>query len=165
MSRTIQTVFTAALLLVPFASAQTPAAPPVAQVPGAAPVGWTNAALATASYALHEPVWEGGTGLVSEEQRQGILRAMKNDSGQAITRRYPAVRWVAPGTPGAVKVTPVIVAPGALLPWATLGVRLDLELPTGSRVSLRENFSLLTLWQQGPQAANYAYDQLARQLP
>lgn len=173
MTKTASALFLAALVLaVPTGLAAPAPAPapvtapaPAPQPAQTAPAGWTNAALASATYAVQEPVWEGGAALVSEEQRQGILRAMKNDSGQAIVRRYPAARLVEAGAAGAVRATPVIVAPNALLPWSTLGVRLDLELPGGAKVSLRENFGLLTLWQQGPEAANFAFNQLVRQLP
>ena len=192
MSRTLKTTLLAALLT-GAASAQpvtpaTPATPaaPTQQAPGQTRADqnkagqdkpgqskpgqptaaeWTAQALGNASYAISEPVWEGSTSLVSAEQRAGIVAALRRDSEGALKRRYPQATFVPAGTPGAVKVTPAIVAPGALVPWAKMTVRLDVELPSGNRASLGESFGLLTLWQQGAEAANYAFDQLARQLP
>ena len=90
-----------------------------------------------------EPVWEGSAALVSAEQRSGIVSALRRDSEGALKRRYPQATFVPVGTPGAVRVTPAIVAPSALVPWAKLTVRLDLDLPSGNRASLSENFGLL----------------------
>ena len=148
----------------------TPATPaqqaPVQTNPGApAAAEWNNQTLSSASYAIGEPVWEGSTSLVSTEQRAGIVTALRHDSEGALKRRYPQAKFVPAGTPGAVQVTPAIVAPGALVPWAKMTVRLDLELPGGARTSLSESFGLLTLWQQGAEAANYAFDVLAKRLP
>ncbi len=147
---------TAALVPTAFAAAQAPALP----------AGWTNAALAGATYVILDPRIEGNPGLLSAEQQAGILKAMRTDSAGAISRHYPNAKFVTdPATPGAVKVSPVLVTPGALVPWAKLSARLDLQLADGSPVSLNESFGLLTLWQQGPQAANYAYDRIAQRLP
>ncbi|AFD25615.1 hypothetical protein DGo_CA1688 [Deinococcus gobiensis I-0] len=113
-----------------------------------------------------DPRIEGNPGLLNAEQQAGILKAMRTDSAGAISRHYPNAKFVTdPATPGAVKVSPVLVTPGALVPWAKLSARLDLQLADGSPVSLNESFGLLTLWQQGPQAANYAYDRIAQRLP
>lgn len=152
------------------ATPATPASPaqqaPGQHTPGApAAAEWNNPALSSASYAISEPVWEGSTSLVSAEQRAGIVTALRHDSEGALKRRYPQAKFVPAGTPGAIKVTPAIVAPTALVPWAKMTVRLDLDLPSGNRASLSENFGLLTLWQQGAEAANYAFDQLAQRLP
>lgn len=112
-----------------------------------------------------EPVWQGNPNLVSAEQRAGIVTALKNDAAGAIKRRYPAATIVNADTPGAIKVTPTLQAPGALMPWAKLGLSLSFELPGGAKQTLNESFGLLTLWQQGPEAANYAYDQMVKRLP
>lgn len=146
---------------------QTPATPaPATPAPVTPPtVTWDQTSLSRASYAIQEPVWQGSTSLVSAEQRSGILQALKNDAAGALKRRYPAATIVAADAPGAVKVTPVLTAPQALVPWAKLGLSLNLQLPGGPTQTLTESFGLLTLWQQGPEAANYAYDQMVKKLP
>ena len=145
-----------ALALPALAAAQTPALP----------AGWSNAALAGATYVILDPRIEGNPGLLNAEQQAGILKAMRTDSAGAIARHYPNARFVTDAaTPGVVKVSPVLVTPSALVPWAKLSARMDLQLPDGNTVSLNESFGMLTLWQQGAQAANYAYDRLAQRLP
>ena len=172
-----QTPVLAALLLgAAFAQPVTPATPAAPasaaqQAPGQSKPGvpsaaeWNPQTLGSASYAIAEPVWEGSAALVSAEQRSGIVSALRRDSEGALKRRYPQATFVPVGTPGAVRVTPAIVAPSALVPWAKLTVRLDLDLPSGNKASLSESFGLLTLWQQGAEAANYAFDVLAKRLP
>lgn len=138
----------------------------LAQAPAPIPASWSNTTLATATYVILEPKLEGNTKLISQEQQIGILKAMKTDSAGAIKRRYPAAQFATdPGLSGVIRVTPSLVAPSALVPWAKLNARLDLDLPDGNRVSLLDSFSVLTLWQQGWNAANYAYDRLAQRLP
>lgn len=174
MKTTSLTLSLTALLLGAPALAQAPtpapvtpaAATPAPVLPAPAqPVTWSAASLAQASYAVQEPVWQGNTNLVSAEQRSGILRALKNDAAGALKRRYPAATIVAAGTPGAIKVTPVLTAPQALVPWAKLSLNLNFELPSGAAQNVGESFGLLTLWQQGPEAANFAYDQMVKRLP
>ena len=55
--------------------------------------------------------------------------------------------------------------PGSLVPWAKLTARLDFDLPAGRRVTLQDQFGLLTLWQHQHDAANFLYDQLVQRLP
>lgn len=154
-------VQTAPTQTTPVQTVPTPAAP----TPTTPVTEWTASSLTAASYAIQEPVWEGSTSLVSAEQRQGIVDALKRDSAGAIKRRYPNAQIVASTTPGAIKVTPGLVAPTALVPWAKLTARLSFELPSGQKMQLEEAFGLLNLWQKGAEAANFAFDQLAKRLP
>ncbi|GMA15021.1 hypothetical protein E5F05_11975 [Deinococcus metallilatus] len=143
------------------ALAQAAAAPP-------APLGnaWSAAALAGAKYVILDPRIEGNPNIVNDEQRAGILTAMKRDSAGAIKRHYPNATIVTDAqTPGVVKVTPVLVTPNALLPWAKLTARLDFDLGSGQRVILNDQFGLLTLWQYQAEAANYLYGELVKKLP
>lgn len=117
---------------------------------------WSAPTLAAATYVILEPRIEGNPNLVTGEQRAGILAAMKRDSAGAIKRHYPKATIVDdPQTPGAIKVTPVLVTPAALLPWAKLTASLHFDLG-GQRVTLNDEFGLLTLWQQQADAANYS---------
>lgn len=132
----------------------------------AVPSGWTNERLSGATYLILAPQIQGNQNLISAEQRVGVLRALRKDSGDAILRRYPKGRVVQEGAfPGAIRVTPVLTAPAALVPWAKLSVSLVFDLPGGGRRIMNEPFGLTTLVRQGPQAANYAFDQIARRLP
>lgn len=146
------------------------ALPGVAQAgaPAAAPksAAWSAQTLASAKYVILAPRIEGNPNIVNAEQRAGILGAMQRDSGEAIKRRYPGATIVTdPQTPGAIKVTPILVAPGALLPWAKLTARLHFDLAGGQRVSVQDQFGLITLWQHQAEAANYLYNELAKKLP
>ncbi|WP_227978436.1 hypothetical protein [Deinococcus terrestris] len=131
-----------------------------------AATSWNARTLSTARYAILAPQIQGNPNLLSAEQRAGILAAMGRDSAGAIKRRYPGATIVAdPNTPGVIKVSPVLVAPGALVPWAKLTARLDFDLPAGRRVTVQDQFGLLTLWQHQHDAANFLYDQLVQRLP
>ena len=124
------------------------------------------AALSAATYVILDPRIEGNANLITGEQQAGVLAAMKRDSAGAITRRYPNAKIAADvNTPGAIKVTPVLIAPGSLTPWAKMSAQLNLDLADGNRISLVDSFNVLTLWQKGPEAANYAYDVLASKMP
>ncbi|MBB5233150.1 hypothetical protein [Deinococcus budaensis] len=127
---------------------------------------WNAQTLANAKYVILPARIEGNANLVSAEQRAGILGAMQRDSGGAIKRRYPGATILTdPQTPGAIRVTPILVAPGALLPWAKLTARLHFDLAGGQRVSVQDQFGLITLWQHQAEAANYLYNELAKKLP
>lgn len=157
MNKPLTAFLLAALLGVPVQAA----AP--AQPPG---LTWTASTLASARYVILDPRIEGNPSLVSGEQRAGILAAMRRDSAGAIKRRYPNATIVSdPQTPGAVRVTPVLVTPRALVPWAKLTARLQFDLGGGQQVNLDNQFGLLTLWQQQADAANYLYDELVKKLP
>ncbi|WP_019007940.1 hypothetical protein [Deinococcus aquatilis] len=133
--------------------------------PSPAPA-WTHEGLAAATYVILEPRVEGNINLVGADQRKSILEAMKRDSAGAITRRYPTAKIAADGaTPGAIRVTPTFIAPRSLVPWAKLGGRLDFELPSGQKVSLREDFGISILLQKRSEFVNYMYDTVAKQLP
>jgi hypothetical protein len=127
---------------------------------------WSAETLSRAQYLILDPRIEGNPGVVNDEQRAGILSAMRRDSGEAIRRRYPQATIVTGAEmPGAIRVTPVLVAPGTLVPWAKLSARLDFDLPDGGRVSLNDTFGLLILWQHQAEAATYVYGELAKRLP
>ncbi|WP_081909036.1 hypothetical protein [Deinococcus sp. YIM 77859] len=139
--------------------------PTQAAAPTPAP-SWSAAVLARATYVILPPRIEGNVNLVTGEQRTAILEAMRRDSARAIKRRYPqATIATDPQTPDAVKVTPVLTAPQALVPWAKLTAHLYFDLGDGQRVAVNDQFGLLTLWQQQADAANYVYDRLAQKLP
>ncbi|WP_246580493.1 hypothetical protein [Deinococcus aestuarii] len=141
------------------------AAPAGATPPQPAPA-WSARTLSTATYVILDPRLEGNPNVLDAGQRAGVLGAMRRDAASAIKRRYPGATVAAdPGTPGAIRVTPVLVAPGALVPWAKLSARLVFDLPGGERVSLDDSFGLLTLWQQQAEAANYIYGELIKRLP
>lgn len=159
MKKTPFLVLTAATLVA------TATAQATVQTP-ATPASWNNATLSQATYVVLDGKVEGNPNLVSKAEMDNILASLKRDSAGAIKRRYPnAVIATDLNTPGAIKVTPTLVTPNALVPWASLSAKLDLDLPEGSHVTLVNNFSVLTLWQKGYDAANYAYDQLALKMP
>lgn len=127
---------------------------------------WGSVNPATATYVIVNPQVNGNRTLVSGGDYQTVLRAMSTDSAGAIKRRYPGATIATDAnTPGAIKVTPVLNAPGALLPWAKFSAALSLKLPSGQVINVRQNFGVLEVYQHRYNAANYIFDQLAGQLP
>ncbi|MDP9763211.1 hypothetical protein [Deinococcus enclensis] len=126
----------------------------------------TRARLAQATYVIQAPEIRGNPNLLNGEQRETILRAMKTDSGAAIKRRYPQATITTDGaTPNAIRVTPILITPGALLPWLSMGAQLQLDFPEGRRVILSESHSVLTVYQHQADAANFVFDSLSQKLP
>lgn len=129
------------------------------------PANWTNARLSTATYVILDPQMLGPS-LLGGGDQTSVLDAMRRDSGNALKRRYPgAAISEDAGNPQAIRVTPVLVTPSALLPWLKLTARLEFALPEGNRVIVGQDFGLLTVWQHQSEAANFVYDQLAQRLP
>lgn len=163
-------LLTALALGLPLARPALAAAPqsaPAQAAPQSTAAQWKAEGLSTATYVILAPEIQGNTNLVSGEQLQSVLKAMKTDSGGAIKRRYSGATIVAdPNTPGAIKVTPVLFAPASLLPWATLNVQLLLDFPGGGRVVLNgDRLSVLTVYGHGGDAANFLFDGVASKLP
>lgn len=158
----IRTVFFPAALLataLPCAQAQAPAGP--------FPAAWNSAGLSTATFVILEPQLV-GPNLLGGSDQGSVLAAMRRDSAGALKRRYPRATVVLTQDAAraqAIRVTPVLKTPGALLPWLKLTARLDFALPGGEQVSVAQDFGLLTVWQHQAEAANFVYDQLAQRLP
>ncbi|NTY01594.1 hypothetical protein [Deinococcus sp. JMULE3] len=121
--------------------------------------------LATATYVILDPVIEGNQNLVSADQRQSILAAMRRDSGGALKRRYPQATIAATPTANAIQVRPVFVAPNALLPWNKLGARLEFQTAQGQTYAVSDTFGISVLLRYRAEFVNYMYDQLATRLP
>ncbi|MBB6017486.1 hypothetical protein [Deinococcus radiopugnans] len=151
---------TSAALLSPLvlsAHAQTPAAP--------LPTDWSSARLSSATYVILDPQLV-GPNLLGGSDQTSVLAAMRRDAGGALKRRYPGATISRDAaSPQAIRVTPVLQTPGALLPWLKLTARLDFALPGGERVSVGQEFSLWSVYQHQSEAANFVYDQLALRLP
>ena len=121
--------------------------------------------LRAATYVILDPVIEGNQNLVSAEQRQSILAAMRRDSAGALKRRYPQATIAAAPSANAIQVRPVFVAPKALVPWNKLGARLEFQLPQGQKYVLSDTFGISVLLRYRAEFVNYMYDQLAARLP
>lgn len=158
-------LLTALALSVPAALPGAGAAAPAAPATSAADL-MTRARLAQATYVIQAPEIRGNPNLLNGEQRETILRAMKTDSGAAIKRRYPQATIATDGAaPNAIRVTPILITPGALLPWLSMGAQLQLDFPEGRRVILSESHSVLTVYQHQADAANFVFDSLSKKLP
>lgn len=159
-------LLTALALSVPAALPGAGAAAPAAPAASAAADLMTRARLAQATYVIQAPEIRGNPNLLNGEQRETILRAMKTDSGAAIKRRYPQATVTTDETaPNAIRVTPILITPGALLPWLSMGAQLQLDFPEGRRVILSESHSVLTVYQHQADAANFVFDSLSKKLP
>ncbi|CAM3673493.1 hypothetical protein [Deinococcus frigens] len=131
----------------------------------ALPAPWTTARLATATYVILDPQMTGPS-LIGGSDQSSVLAAMRRDSGGALKRRYPGATISADAAnPQAIRVTPVLKTPSALLPWLKLTARLDFALPEGERISVGQDFTLWDVYQHRAEAANFVYDQLAQRLP
>lgn len=132
------------------------------------PPSWNNATLSTATYVVLEARVEGNPSIVSQEQLNSVLAAVKRDTAGAIKRRYPAATIAEPGptgtVPGAIVVQPTFTTPANLLPWSKMSLRYDLTLPDGT-VALVNTFTVLELYQRSWDAMNYAGDRTLAQLP
>lgn len=118
----------------------------------------TPASMATGTYLILPPRLEGKASLLGQDQQKGVLDAMGRDSRGAILRRYPQARFVTdPGTSSAIRVQPVLVLPGWLLPWAGMSARLEFARGS-SRLTLAENFSVGAVFSRQAEAANYVFD-------
>ncbi|ADY26012.1 conserved hypothetical protein, precursor [Deinococcus proteolyticus MRP] len=127
---------------------------------------WGGVNPATATYVILSPQVNGNRSLVSAGDYQTVVKALANDSAGAIKRRYPGATIATdPNTAGAIQVTPILTAPSALLPWAKFSAALSLKLPSGRTVNVRQNFGVLEVYNHRADAANYIFDQLAKQLP
>ncbi|MFC6591002.1 hypothetical protein ACFP81_02470 [Deinococcus lacus] len=119
---------------------------------------------ANATYVIMTPRIEGNTNLVSGGDLQTVLAAMQRDSAGAIKRRFPAATISETAGPNVVKVTPTLVAPSALVPWAKVSARLDFDLPSGQRVSVSDTYSVIALYEHRADAANFLFDQLMKRV-
>lgn len=129
------------------------------------PVSWNNSTLSTATYVVLDAKVIGNTALVSQEQMNGILAAIKRDSAGAIQRKYPNAKIATdPSTPGAIKVQPTFTTPSALVPWAKMSLRYDLTLSDGT-VALNDTFSVMEVYRHSWNAMNYVGDRMISKMP
>ena len=129
------------------------------------PASWNNTTLSKATYVVLDAKVLGNTNVVSPEQMNGILAAIKRDSAGAIQRKYPNAKIATdPSTPNAIKVQPTFTAPNALVPWAKMSLRYDLALPDGN-VALNETMSVLDVYRHSWNAMNYVGDRMISRMP
>ncbi|WP_189011595.1 hypothetical protein [Deinococcus malanensis] len=127
---------------------------------------WSTSAMAGAQYIILPPRIEGKPKGLTEQQRTIVLNSMRHDLAGSLKRRYPkATVGTTPAGQDVITVTPVIQAPKVLLPWGKLDLKLIFERKNGQQLLLKQQFTLLSLWQQQDDAAKYAYDKLINSLP
>lgn len=144
----------------PAAVAATPAPASVLQ-PGA----WTNASLNAATFVVLAASMDGEPDTFSADQQRILLTAMQHDLQGAVTRKYPAAKFVTdPNTPGAIVMHPVLTVPVALVPWNSFQARVEIRQNGGNAV-LKDTFGVLELYQHQADAANYVFDKLVAKLP
>ncbi len=146
----------------PTPSAQpSPSAQPT---PAAGPLGRDR--LQSATFVILTPVIQGNFSLVGGSDQAAIVAAMMRDSAGALKRHYPNAKFASdPALPGAVRVTPQMLAPSALVPWANIGARWIIQAQGAPDLILQQNFSLWTVYLHRAEAANFVFDQLAQRLP
>lgn len=131
----------------------------------ALPASWNASALSTSTYVVLDAKVIGNTALVSQDQMNSILAAIKRDSAGAIKRKYPNAKIANDiATPNAILVQPTLTAPSALVPWAKMSLRYDLTLPDGS-VALVDNFSVMEVYRHSWNAMNYVGDRMIGRMP
>lgn len=158
---------TALALSLPLGPAALAAAPQAQSAAASARASWTAERLSRATFVVLAPEIQGNKNLVTGDQLSTVLTAMKNDSAAAIKRRYPGATIATdPNMPGAIRVTPVLYAPSALVPWATMSGQWRMDFPEGGRVLLNgDRLNVLTVYGHGGDAANFVFDGVARKLP
>lgn len=113
-----------------------------------------------------EPQIEGNQQIVDQKDLPAILKALKGDSQKAIQKRYPKAKFVLDDKqPNLIKVTPVLAVPDMLLPWSQLKVKLNFQLASGHRARVEQVLNVMRLADQGPEAANYAFQKVVSKLP
>lgn len=158
------------------AAAPTPPAPattapaPVA-VPAPAPEVIANGPLTrqrlqNGLYAVLPPVIQGNPNLVSGSDMASIVASMVRDSQGAIKRHYPAANFTSDtNAAGVIRVTPQMVTPSALVPWANIGAAWVIQSAGNPDLVLKQDFSLWAVYLHRADAANFVFDQLAQRLP
>ena len=151
----------------PLSAAALPAAQPspsAQPTPAAGPLGRDR--LQGATFVILTPVIQGNFSLVGGSDQAAIVAAMMRDSAGALKRHYPNAKFASdPALPGAVRVTPQMLAPSALVPWANIGARWIIQAQGAPDLVLQQNFSLWTVYLHRAEAANFVFDQLAQRLP
>lgn len=120
-----------------------------------------------ATYVIMPPQVLGNTNLVNGDQLKEIIGAMSRDSAGALKRRYTGAQFGQDANAaGVIRVTPVMVAPNALVPWATIQGQLILQdSTTGQQLVSKGSYGLLAVYNHRADAANFVFDQLVQQLP
>lgn len=126
---------------------------------------WSNVHLSQAQYVVTAAKVHGSPSSVSNEQIKSVVRAMKNDAAGALKRRYPKATILNTTTSQAIVVTPALFVPSGLWPWSTVELHMTFRMPTGKQYRLRQKFGVLELWNHSYNAANFAFDELAKRLP
>lgn len=122
--------------------------------------------LPTGTYLVLKPKMEGNIGFIKKKDLPVILKALRGDSQRAIQKRYPKAKFVTDAqTPNVIKVLPVMHIPQAFTPWSKVKVGLHLQLASGKRARVTQSLNIVTVANQGPEAANYAFEQVAKKLP
>ncbi|AWN23911.1 hypothetical protein DKM44_12280 [Deinococcus irradiatisoli] len=150
----------------PAVPAVPPAMPsvPLSPAPSAGPLNRER--LQNATFVIMPPVVIGNASLLGGSDMAAVLGAMSRDSAGALKRHYPGAHFASdPAAPGVIRVTPQMLAPSALVPWATIGARWVFQAPGMPDLVLQQQFGLLTVYLHRAEAANFVFDQLAQQLP
>ncbi|GAA3999663.1 hypothetical protein GCM10022631_08220 [Deinococcus rubellus] len=149
----------------PASPVPTPAPPAgAATSPSSGPL--SRERLQAATYVILPPVVQGNASLIGSSDMQSVLGAMARDSQGAIHRRYPGAHFTDDANaPGVIRVTPQMLAPSALVPWANIGASWVFQAQGAPDLVLQQNFSLWTVYLHRAEAANFVFDQLAQRLP
>lgn len=159
-----QTLAVLALLTLPVSLVQA-AAPQSTSASAQAAAGWTQANLQSGTYVVLPPTIEGNVNLLGADQKQMVVTALQHDLQGAIQRKYPNAKFVTdPATPGVITLRPSATMPGALVPWESFQVRVDLKRAQNSAV-LQDRFGVWDVYTHRADAFNYIYDKLVAKLP
>ena len=153
-------------LLTLLVAASLSTAPVLAQSADAAAPGINRARLQSAVFVVMPGVIQGNASLISKDQQIAMVAAIAHDSVNALKRRYPGAQIATDAnTPGAIKLIPVLVAPGALVPWASVGAQWTLKAPGQPDLTVSQKFNLFEAYSHKDETFNYMFDKVAGQLP
>ncbi|ADV67176.1 hypothetical protein [Deinococcus maricopensis] len=132
-----------------------------------APITLTKASLSGARFVVLPARVEGDTNVVSSVQLQQAVAAINRNLPVSLKGRYPGATITTDvNDAGAVRVTPVLVAPKALNIFNQLDARLELQMPGDARTYVvKRSYGLLSLVTAGGNADMVVLNGLTTQLP
>lgn len=138
----------------------------LAQGTDAAATALNRARLQNAVFVVMPGVIQGNVNLISKDQQVAMVAAIAHDSVNALKRRYPGAQITGDAnTPGAIKLIPVLLAPGALVPWASVGAQWTLKAAGQPDLTVSQKFNLFEAYSHKDETFNYMFDKVAGQLP
>lgn len=110
------------------------------------------------SFAVQPGRIEGNAGLIGAADQETVLRALVNDFSTELKAIRPSAGLTtAAPSENDVAVTPILIAPDALLPWSKVSAALEFRHPDGRTERFVRSYGLLEVYNHRDKAANYLF--------